>query len=78
MAGSRDVRGRGKEATEKRLSLDEVRRLIRELKDSAVKKECWSCECFQAFWLNLKLMRRRVRFNRLDSSKPQPMKSIPV
>lgn len=46
---------RGKEMTEKPLSLNEVRRLIRELKESVIKNECWSCECFQAVVAQLEI-----------------------
>jgi len=41
--------------TEKKLSLDDVRKLVNELKASAVRKECWSCDCFQAFLAQLQI-----------------------
>ncbi len=43
------------EMTERRLSLDEVRKLVNEIKGSVIRKECWSCDCFQAFLAQLEI-----------------------
>lgn len=41
--------------TQRRLSLDEVRRLVNEVQASSIRKECVSCDCFQAFLAQLEI-----------------------
>jgi len=41
--------------TERRLSLEEVRKLVNEAKASSIRKECFSCDCFQAFLTQLEI-----------------------
>ncbi len=37
------------------LAVDDVRSLLEKLRRSAIREECWSCDCFQGFITQLEL-----------------------
>jgi len=38
-----------------KLTLDDIERLLQELRVSTQKDECWSCDCLQGFFTQLEL-----------------------
>jgi len=54
---------------EKQITIDEVKILLERLIQSAVKSECWSCECFQGFISKLEVDSSRDIYNFVELFK---------
>jgi len=49
------VEGKIKRSIPQKLSFKDVKSILKDLKKSVIRSECWSCDCFQGFITELEL-----------------------